>query len=111
MKNTAIRDEKIEPRPLNFNLDKYSGRVFDMFTGETATVTLDCDAKFMNYLVDRFGKDFKVEKKDDNRFNAIVTVDLSPTFYAWVFQFGGGIKIIGPEKACEDFRRLIENQR
>ena len=34
---------------------------------------------------------------------------LSPTFYGWVFQFGGKIRIIGPDEAMQGFQRLLDS--
>lgn len=43
-----------------------------------------------------------------------IEVSLSPTFYAWVFQFGGAIKILTPEKAVNEItemaKRLTERE-
>lgn len=111
MRDTLTCDEKAEPRPASFNLEKYSGRVFDMFTGTTAEVELDCKDYTMNYLIDRFGKEFISRQTSDDRFTAKVTVDAGPTFFAWVFQFGGDIRIIGPERVVRDFQVLIDHQR
>ncbi len=43
---------------------------------------------------------------DPDRFIATVNVSLSPTFYAWVFQFGGDIKIISPAKAVDEMTEM-----
>lgn len=108
MKGTAISDVAADPQPKDFKLDKYSSRVFDMFGGEPAEVRLKCRPYIMNYLVDRFGKEFKVlEKSEDGSFVADVVVEASPTFFSWVFQFGGDCKIIGPEKAVNGFKELV----
>ncbi|MBQ0017776.1 MAG: WYL domain-containing protein [Clostridiales bacterium] len=107
MRDTLLYEDKAEPRPADFNLEKYSGRVFDMFTGTTTEVELDCKDYTINYLVDRFGKEFKSKPVADDRYTATVTVDIGPTFFAWVFQFGGDIRIVGPEKVREEFKELI----
>ena len=38
-----------------------------------------------------------------------VEVSLSPTFYAWVFRFGGEIRILSPDKAVEEMKGLIRD--
>ena len=62
----------------------------------------------MKYVIDRFGLDVETEELSEEKFLAKVPVDLSPTFYGWVFQFGGGIRIIGPEEAVDSYRRMID---
>ena len=44
----------------------------------------------------------------DGSFRVDVEVSLSPTFYAWVFQFGGGIRILAPEKAVEEIAGMAK---
>ena len=61
----------------------------------------------MKYVIDRFGIDVETEELSEDKFLAKVQVDLSPTFYGWVFQFGGGVKIVEPELAVEEFNRMI----
>lgn len=108
MKGTTVTEIAVDPEPRDFKLDKYSSRVFDMFAGEPAEIRIDCKKHIMNYLVDRFGRDFKVvEKRDDGNFIADVVVEASPTLYAWVFQFGGDAKIISPGWVCEEFNKLV----
>lgn len=109
MKNTELTELKGDPQPVDFRVDKYSGRVFDMYGGEPVEIKLECKPYIMNYLVDRFGKDFNViEKMEDGSFVADVVVEASPTFYSWVFQFGGDARITGPEKACAAFEKLVD---
>lgn len=109
MKNTETTEVPADKQPANFKLENYSSRVFDMFGGEASEIRLECKPYIMNYLIDRFGKDFKVvEKKDDGSFIADIVVEASPTFFSWVFQFGGDAKIIGPDKATAAFAEMIE---
>ncbi|MDD5823203.1 MAG: WYL domain-containing protein [Firmicutes bacterium] len=113
MKDTLLLYEPAIPAPKDFSLDKYSSRVFDMFTGVTAQVEIECRKPYlMNYLIDRFGKDFKVlSTEEDGSFRVSVMVDASPTFYAWIFQFGGDAKIVAPSKVCEEFAAMLDAQR
>lgn len=109
MKNTAVLATDADKQPVDFKLEKYSSRVFDMFGGEPAEISLECRPYIMNYLVDRFGKDFRVvDKREDGTFVADIVVEASPTFFSWVFQFGGDAKIIGPDKVKNDFAKMIE---
>lgn len=109
MKNTEVTEIVADKQPAAFKLENYSSRVFDMFGGEPSEIRLECKPYIMNYLIDRFGKDFKVsEKREDGSFVADIVVEASPTFFSWVFQFGGDAKIIGPDKAKESFAKMIQ---
>ena len=62
----------------------------------------------MKYLIDRFGLDVETGEFSEDKFVAKVPVDLSPTFYGWVFQFGGGIRIMGPEEAVDAYLKMLD---
>jgi predicted DNA-binding transcriptional regulator YafY len=108
MKGTAPLHTEADPAPADLSISKYSSRVFDMFTGETAEVTLFCRDYTMNDLVDRFGKNFRCDKVDDTHFRAVVQVDANPAFFAWIFRFGGDIRIEGPDNIKEDFSEMLK---
>lgn len=107
MKTPTIMDDDTVPKPEDFDVSAYSNRVFQMFSGEETTVELECDTSLMKYVIDRFGLDVETDELSEDKFLAKVPVDLSPTFYGWVFQFGGGVKIVGPELAVAEFNRMI----
>ena len=74
-----------------------------MFEGtERVEVKLEVRNDLAKYIVDRFGTKLETEHVDDERFAVTVEVSLSPTFYAWVFQFSGEIRILSPEKAVDE---------
>ena len=110
MKNVSQMHLPAEREPADFSIDKYSNRIFDMFSGETQEVELSCKGRTMNYLIDRFGRDFYSEKTGPDQFTARVTVDTSPAFYAWVFQFGGDMVITSPESVKAEFNKMVMDQ-
>ena len=108
MKTPTIMDDDAVPKPEDFDVSAYSNKVFQMFSGEETTVELECDTALMKYVIDRFGIDVETEELSEDKFLAKVPVDLSPTFYGWVFQFGGGIRIIGPEEAVGAYKEMVD---
>ena len=108
MKTPTIMDDDAVPKPEDFDVSAYSNKVFQMFSGEETTVELECDTSLMKYVIDRFGLDVETEELSEDKFLAKVQVDLSPTFYGWVFQFGGGIRIMGPEEAVDAYKIMID---
>lgn len=104
-----IMDEKAVKRPEDFNLDDYSMPVFDMFEGkDRVRVKLEVRNDLAKYIVDRFGTNLKTQQVSDDKFTVTVEVSLSPTFYAWVFQFDGGIRILSPKKAVSKIIEMAE---
>ena len=101
-----ITDKRAAKKPEGFDLDDYSRRIFEMFDGEPTEVTLEVRDNLAKYIVDRFGTGLETAPAGDGYFRVAVEVSLSPTFYAWVFQFGGAIKILTPEKAVSEITEM-----
>ena len=62
----------------------------------------------MNSIIDRFGKKIKTSIIDEDHLVARVTVDLTNTFYAWVFASGGAMRILGPAKAVDEMMKIVQ---
>ena len=98
-----------EPMPDDFDISRYTKEVFRMYeTQELVKVTLVCENSVMKGIVDQFGMGVKVKKVDDEHFMTTVKVCTSPTFYAWVFQWGGKVRIEGPEEVQKEFNRMAK---
>lgn len=91
-----------------FNLPKYTKSLFGMFGGEPTTVTLEGRNDLVGVVIDRFGKDLTIMKKDEEHFLAKVNVAVSRQFLGWVFAIGDGLKITAPENVVEQMRNEIE---
>ena len=105
--HAEMLEDKAVKRPEGFRLDDYSKPIFDMYEGsERIEVKLECRNDLAKYIVDRFGAKLETERISNERFTVTVEVSLSPTFYAWVFQFGGGIRILSPKSAVSDIIKM-----
>ena len=102
----VIIDKKTRRKPKDFDLDDYSRRIFEMYDGEPTEVKLEVRNDLAKYLVDRFGTDLETMPSSDDYFQVTVEVSLSPTFYAWVFRFGGEIRILSPAKAVNEITEM-----
>lgn len=76
-------------------------------TEDPTEVILLCENSLMKHLIDQFGLEFPTEVMDENHFRAKVLVCASPTFYRWVFGWCGRMKIEGPARVLEEYRRLV----
>ena len=104
-----IRPERAVKKPSNYKVEDYSTGIFEMFEGERVRLRLECKNEHMKYVIDRFGDDVDTKPKGDDHFIATVRVSLSPNFYAWVFRFGGGMRIISPKKAINKIVEMAED--
>ena len=107
-KKPKILDVPAKEAPKRYRVEKYTQEVFRMYAAQKAvTVTLLCEQPMMKALVDKFGTRARTQPLEDGRFRAKVRVYPSPTFYRWVFGWGGMMKIEGPEEVVEDYRNLL----
>ncbi len=95
------------PKPDDFSIAERSRSVFRMYdTEEPVEVTLLCNASVMRYFIDYFGQNVNTEPVNEDHFCARISVCPSPTFFGWVFGFGGCIKILGPETVVSKYKEM-----
>ena len=104
-----VAEEAIIPPPAGFDLCDYSRSVFHMYKGTEVVVELQCRNDLMKTMIDRFGEDAHTEILDENSFKVTAPVSLSPTFYGWIFEFGGKIRLLSPQTAIDEYRHMVLN--
>lgn len=102
-----ILTEQALPMPEDFDLENFTKEVFFMYSGEEVVVDLRCDNSLMKTMIDRFGEDVKTLAYDMTSFRLITEVSVSPTFFGWIFGFGGKVQILAPESIKEQYRQMI----
>ena len=106
--NIQLLDETAAKKPTGFNPSKYGTQVFGMYSADSKSVTLRCSNEHMKDVMDKFGKNVPVTVADEGYFDAVVEVEPSPPLYGWVFQFGGGIRIEGPEEVKNTIKDMAQ---
>ena len=104
MEELTVSDRPRDPLPADFDLGKYVRRIFDMYNGRTETVRLRFDRALINVVMDRFGSDGHIHP-DGERIAVTAPVEVGPTFYGWLFQFGAQAEIVSPDAVRRDFAR------
>ena len=64
--------------------------------------------KVVTFRVDRFGEQVQTGRYDSSHFTARVQVSVSPTFYAWVFTYGGQIEILSLEPVRQEYAQRLQ---
>ena len=95
------------PQPDGYSIGSFTERAFRMFDGNHARVELLCANSMMNTVLDHFGHKVATRQVDGEHFRFTAEVSVSPTFFAWVFQFGGGIRIAGPQEVIDAYHALV----
>lgn len=107
--NPKVIDEQAVPKPKDFNVNDYENKIFKMFNGEDVMVEFECDNFLMKYIIDHYGLDIETKRNTEETFIVKVPATISPTFYGWVFQFAGHMKIISPDIAIEQLKTMAES--
>lgn len=95
-----------------FNIADYSSKMFNMYTGNSTSVTLLCDLDKREEVMDRFGSGVPLEAVDISHFKTTVKATLSDGFVSWVMQYGDKVKVLEPKQLSDMVKekaRLIYN--
>ncbi|MBR2413686.1 MAG: WYL domain-containing protein [Clostridia bacterium] len=110
--NTRPIHEVCEYRA-TFNTADYVGKKFNMFTGTTDVVELDCDSEILEQILDRFGENVNLRKGSaPERFSVRFTATVSDGLVSYIMQFGEHARVVFPEElrdmVKEKARRICE---
>lgn len=92
----------------NFDIVSYSQKTFGMFAGEEEIVTLCCKKELTGVIIDRFGKDVSMKKKDEEYIQVRVKVAVSRQFFGWLTGLGAAVKIESPERIVQEYQKHLQ---
>lgn len=106
----SITAEKREGREVfeKMNLAEYVNETFGMYGGERTNVTLQFPDKLIGVVMDRFGKDIIVKKRDDGYFTISVKVAVSGQFFGWLTGIGKEARIISPDEVKKQYKDWLK---
>ena len=78
-----------------------------MYGGTLEKVTLEFKESLIGAIVDRFGKDIIIHKKDDI-YQTSVEVMCSGHFLGWIFSLGNDIEILAPQNVRNLYVEKVE---
>jgi len=93
-KAIALRDQ----------VSAYTEQAFKMFGGQPVDITIRFDAKLIGVVYDKFGEDTKMKRVGKSTCETTVKVQVSPTFWGWIFQFGNLMSIVSPEAMTREHK-------
>ncbi|WP_295209388.1 WYL domain-containing protein [Ruminococcus sp.] len=83
--------------------------IYGMYGGELMTMTLQFDNSLINVVMDRFGERTICHKNSDDTFYINQEIQVAPTFWGWLFQFGSKAKVLGPEPAVNMAKAALKD--
>ena len=94
---------EVSPYKNFFDSADYSGKIFNMFSGDTQRLEICCHNSILEEIIDRFGQIGEIRKSDEpDRFRMITRSIVSDGLVSWIMQFGDKIKVISPESLKND---------
>lgn len=93
-------------KEIEFDVNEYMRQTFDMYSGEKMSVKLKFNKKLFAEMDSQFGEEMILTAKDGENFYCKANINVSFTFFSWVFGFNGQIKILGPEKVKQQFLEM-----
>lgn len=94
-------------RALRDNVAGMTESSFKMFGGQTVNAVLEFDDCLIGAIYDKFGEETAMHRISEHTITATVKVQVSPTFYGWLFQFGKKMKIVSPDSLKDEYRNQV----
>ena len=109
MDSVEIIDESVSQRALALRNEVagYTERVFKMYGGQPVDIVIEFDDKLIGVVYDKFGESTKMIRTHEHMCVATVKVQISPTFWGWLFQFGKQMRILSPASLTEEYKHMV----
>lgn len=109
MLHIMVEEEERSGKELfsDFSVTQFAAKNFGMFGGREETLTIEFDNKFLNVVMDYFGTDSVLYKLDEERFTAVVHVNISQHFFGWLAGLGPGVKIVSPDNVQKEYVKFL----
>jgi predicted DNA-binding transcriptional regulator YafY len=111
MESIEILDtQAAEPEGIrDFDPAEYAKKVFGMYSGREERISLQFDNSLIGVVLDRFGKDVSIFKKDKDSFVINVSAFISPMFLGWLFGFGDKVRVLSPDSLIKAFGKAARD--
>ena len=80
-----------------------------MFGGELEDVVLQFDRSLVDPVFDKFVENTPMMRFNDTTCAATVHVQISPTFFGWLAQFGNRMKVLTPDCVVDQYKKHIKS--
>ena len=113
LKSIEVLNEKRVGREKfkEFDLAKYSKMSFGMYHGEHTKVKIAFQKDMVGVFIDRFGRDITINpSKQKDWLETNVDVAVSDQFFGWIFALGTDVRLYGPEKVIDLYKRRLKER-
>lgn len=106
----AIDEKRMEPTE---DINKKLSSTFNMYSGVSERVTFEIKEHLIDQMIDKFGEKILLSQTESGRLSFTAEVQISPTFWGWLFQYGNEIRITAPQNVMDcaknELRKIAEN--
>ena len=92
----------------NYDIGELTSRTFGMFGGREVTICLEAHNRLVGVVLDRFGRDIMIHRKDPEHFKTLVRVNISDQFFGWIASLGPDVVIASPDEVRDKYREFLE---
>ena len=92
----------------NYDIGELTSRTFGMFGGKEKTICLEAHNRLVGGVLDRFGRDIMIHRKDPEHFKTLVRVNISDQFFGWIARLGPDAVIASPDEVRDKYREFLE---
>lgn len=92
----------------DFDAAKFSVKTFGMYGGREETLRMEFENRFVGVVLDRFGQEVMLHRKDENYFSVLIRVTVSSQFFGWLAGLGPGAVIVSPENVRKEYTAFLK---
>lgn len=93
----------------NYAFEDFEHQSFGMFDGDPEVVTLHVEARMMDVIVDRFGREVELIKSTPEYADVRVKIRKSPQFFGWLAGLNGGVSIQSPKRLNSEYKEWLQS--
>lgn len=110
IKNIKILSDKITIKKTKNQIQEYATSTVEMFGGEKIEIEVDVNMYLLNDVIERFGKDIILIKKNDDEFKLIVNAN-ELGFRMWAMRNMDLVEVIKPENLRTEIENVIKTAK
>lgn len=108
MSDVNVEKRIIEEWPQLLPAD-YSNALFGMYAGEKKNIKLQLTKDLINQMLDKFGQCIVFNQENNMLVSCKVDIYVSETFFGWIAQYCGKIKIMQPQDVRSQYIQFLSN--
>lgn len=110
MEEVDVIEEDICEKAISLrdSVSGYTEQAFKMYGGEAVEVVLEFNDALIGAVHDKFGEEIKMVRTGEHTITCAVRVQISPTFWGWLFQFGKQMTVLSPDGVIQEYKQRLQ---